>query len=55
MIELFVIILQMGNHDKSRVGSRLGTDRIDLTNILLMTLPGVSVSYNVSDSSMYSS
>jgi len=35
----------MGNHDTNRVGSRLGADRIDLINILLQTLPGVSVTY----------
>lgn len=38
----------MGNHDQSRLGSRLGTDRIDLINMLILTLPGASITYNVS-------
>lgn len=37
---------QIGNHDKNRVGSRFGTERIDLFNILLLTLPGCSITYN---------
>ncbi|XP_005175973.2 maltase A3-like [Musca domestica] len=35
----------MGNHDKRRVGSRYGENRIDLMNMLQMFLPGVSVTY----------
>ncbi|EDW00814.1 maltase A3 [Drosophila grimshawi] len=35
----------IGNHDKNRVGSRFGADRIDLFNILLLTLPGCSITY----------
>ncbi|KAL7738175.1 hypothetical protein ACLKA6_006514 [Drosophila palustris] len=35
----------LGNHDSSRIGSRLGADRIDATNMLLLTLPGISVNY----------
>lgn len=38
----------VGNHDNSRLASRLGTDRTDLINMLILTLPGVSVTYNVS-------
>lgn len=37
----------MGNHDNNRVGSRLGTDRIDLINMLILSLPGASITYNV--------
>ncbi|XP_069964641.1 maltase A3 isoform X2 [Bactrocera oleae] len=36
----------IGNHDKNRVGTRFGAERIDLFNILLLTLPGCSISYN---------
>ncbi|XP_030384957.1 maltase A3 [Scaptodrosophila lebanonensis] len=36
----------IGNHDKNRVGSRFGAERIDLFNILLLTLPGCSITYN---------
>uniref|UniRef100_A0A1I8QA36 alpha-glucosidase n=2 Tax=Stomoxys calcitrans TaxID=35570 RepID=A0A1I8QA36_STOCA len=36
----------MGNHDKSRFSSRLGEDRIDIINMLLLTLPGCSITYN---------
>lgn len=35
----------MGNHDKNRVGSRLGKDRMDLVNAIIATLPGCSVTY----------
>lgn len=36
----------IGNHDGSRVATRMGTKRIDLMNALQMTLPGLSVTYN---------
>jgi len=35
----------IGNHDKNRVGSRFGVERIDMFNILLLTLPGCSITY----------
>nr|XP_029715280.1 maltase 2-like isoform X4 [Aedes albopictus] len=35
----------VGNHDQPRVGSRFGKERIDLINVLLMTLPGIAVTY----------
>ncbi|XP_052563693.1 maltase 2-like [Culex pipiens pallens] len=35
----------IGNHDQPRVGSRYGVDRIDAINTLLMTLPGIAVTY----------
>ncbi|XP_050319660.1 maltase A3-like [Bactrocera neohumeralis] len=35
----------IGNHDKSRVATRFGAERIDLFNILLLTLPGCSITY----------
>ncbi|XP_063703256.1 maltase A3-like [Culicoides brevitarsis] len=35
----------MGNHDQNRVGSRLGTDRIDMMNMMLLTLSGASVTF----------
>ncbi|XP_033252310.1 maltase A3-like [Drosophila miranda] len=37
---------QIGNHVKNRVGSRFGANRVDLFNILLLTLPGCSITYN---------
>lgn len=46
-VEYFLIFLQMGNHDQHRVASRLGTDRVDMVNMILLTLPGASVNYNV--------
>ncbi|XP_044744080.1 maltase A3-like isoform X3 [Chrysoperla carnea] len=36
----------LGNHDRNRVGSRMGVGRIDALNMLIMTLPGVAISYN---------
>lgn len=38
----------IGSHDHSRVGSRFGTHRTELANVLLMTLPGTSITYYVS-------
>lgn len=38
----------LGNHDKNRLASRMGEARVDLYNILLKTLPGISITYNVS-------
>lgn len=35
----------MGNHDQKRLVSRLGEARVDLYNILLKTLPGISITY----------
>lgn len=38
----------LGNHDQHRVATRLGEERRDLINILLQTLPGIAVTYQVS-------
>ncbi|XP_049798365.1 uncharacterized protein LOC126230929 [Schistocerca nitens] len=35
-----------GNHDKSRVASRVGVELVDGMNMLLMLLPGTAISYN---------
>ncbi|ETN61169.1 alpha-amylase [Anopheles darlingi] len=35
----------LGNHDNSRIASRLGVARADLYNIALQTLPGIAVTY----------
>lgn len=37
---------QLGNHDQPRFGSRFGEERIDGLLTLLLTLPGVAVTYN---------
>lgn len=36
----------LGNHDKPRVGSRYGIERVDGMLMLLLLLPGVAVTYN---------
>ncbi|XP_055681560.1 maltase 2-like isoform X2 [Lutzomyia longipalpis] len=36
----------LGNHDQSRVASRFGRERVDALNVLLLTLPGISITYN---------
>ncbi|XP_041776082.1 maltase 2-like [Anopheles merus] len=36
----------LGNHDKPRVASRYGVERIDGMQLMLLTLPGVAVTYN---------
>ncbi|KAF6207152.1 hypothetical protein GE061_018391 [Apolygus lucorum] len=35
----------VGNHDNSRVGTRMGPDMIDTMNILTQLLPGTSITY----------
>lgn len=37
----------LGNHDNGRISTRFGERRTDLYNILLKTLPGIAVTYNV--------
>lgn len=37
----------IGNHDQPRVGSRYGVEKIDSLLTLVMTLPGIAVTYNV--------
>ncbi|XP_016963459.1 maltase 1 [Drosophila biarmipes] len=36
----------MGNHDNPRVASRFGEQSVDALNMLLMTLPGIAITYN---------
>ncbi|KAJ6650164.1 Maltase 2 [Pseudolycoriella hygida] len=36
----------IGNHDQARVGSRYGPEKIDALLTLVMTLPGIAVTYN---------
>uniref|UniRef100_A0A182MYT5 alpha-glucosidase n=1 Tax=Anopheles dirus TaxID=7168 RepID=A0A182MYT5_9DIPT len=36
----------MGNHDQHRVATRFGDDMIDAMNMIILSLPGVSVTYN---------
>lgn len=35
----------LGNHDRDRIATRLGSDRIDLFNVLLQTMPGHAITY----------
>ena len=37
----------VGNHDQSRTATRIGDDKIDILNAMLLMLPGVSVTYYV--------
>lgn len=37
----------IGNHDQPRVASRYGREKVDALLTLVMTLPGVAVTYNV--------
>ena len=39
----------IGNHDQPRVGSRYGYEKIDALLALVMTLPGIAVTYYVSN------
>lgn len=37
----------IGNHDQPRVASRYGAEKVDALLMLVMTLPGIAVTYNV--------
>lgn len=39
----------LGNHDQRRLASRYNPSRIDVFNILLKTLPGITITYHVSN------
>ncbi|BES96501.1 alpha-glucosidase [Nesidiocoris tenuis] len=36
----------IGNHDNSRIGTRMGPELIDAMNMLLLLMPGTAISYN---------
>lgn len=38
----------MGNHDRSRAGTRFGKSFVDSINIIALTLPGFAITYYVS-------
>lgn len=40
---------QLGNHDNKRLASRYRPARTDLFNMLLKTLPGITVTYMVNN------
>lgn len=42
-----ILLFKMGNHDQKRVATRFGVERIDIMNMILLSLPGASVTYNV--------
>lgn len=46
-MKIITISFQMGNHDRPRVGTRYGADLIDALNMLVLTLPGIAVTYMV--------
>lgn len=37
------------NHDNSRLASRMGQNKVDTMTMIIHTLPGISVTYYVSD------
>lgn len=49
LLRIFIKIyaFKLGNHDNKRLATRFGVEKADLLNILLQTLPGVAVTYNV--------
>lgn len=38
----------MGNHDQTRYGSKFGVEKIDAVMTMIMTLPGIGITYQVS-------
>lgn len=45
---LRVVLPQLSNHDMQRISDRFGPAGVDAMNILLLTLPGIAITYNVS-------
>lgn len=43
----FYLFFKLGNHDQIRLASRFSSRRVDIFNILLKTLPGITITYNV--------
>lgn len=41
----FLNFFKIGNHDRHRIGSKVGSDLIDGMNALVTLLPGTSVTY----------
>lgn len=37
----------IGNHDQPRMASRYGSEKVDALLMLVLTLPGIAVTYNV--------
>lgn len=46
-LSVFVGLAQLGNHDKLRISDRFGPEAVDAMNMLLLTLPGIAITYNV--------
>lgn len=44
---MFDSLKKVGNHDQSRIASKYGTYKVDLMNILIKTLPGITITYYV--------
>lgn len=44
-LRLSVCYLQVGNHDKPRIGSSAGKEYVRAINMLLLTLPGTPTTY----------
>lgn len=40
-------MLQVGNHDQSRMATRYGSSLVDGINMVVLLLPGVAVTYMV--------
>lgn len=45
LVRFFKTPLQIGNHDQNRAATRYGVGRKDFMNMLVMVLPGISVTY----------
>ncbi|XP_053660688.1 maltase A1-like [Anopheles marshallii] len=45
-MESFVPNWVLGNHDQHRVATRFGEDMVDAMNMIMLSLPGVAVTYN---------
>ena len=43
---MFIFLsIQLGSHDRSRIATRAGADKVDALNVMLMTLPGTPFVY----------
>jgi glycosidase len=48
-----IVILKLGNHDRPRIASRYGSERVSALLTFEMTLPGVAITYYVRTGLMF--
>ena len=45
LLECILVVFQLGNHDQSRVATRLGEKYVNAANMMALLLPGTATTY----------